>query len=89
MAKLSGILVIMMMMMVAFIGMMSSVEATPSKDKKWLTCFRKCSKPCGDNDGNCFERCKIKCGGPNPPHGPPSHFSQRVLKRMASMETRG
>ncbi|EOA32650.1 hypothetical protein CARUB_v10015947mg, partial [Capsella rubella] len=62
MAKWSAIVLIMMVMIVVV-----TVEAKWSK-KDWIRCFRKCSKHCDAHDGNCFERCKIKCGGPNPPH---------------------
>ncbi|CAN8275558.1 unnamed protein product, partial [Cochlearia groenlandica] len=65
MAKSSGVLVIMMMVVV--IGMMR-VETTSTQENSWIICFRECSKSCADNDGDCLERCKIKCGGPNPPH---------------------
>ncbi|WZZ69672.1 hypothetical protein YC2023_081042 [Brassica napus] len=60
--------------MMLVIVMVVTVES--NKATGWMRCFRKCSVPCEDQDGNCFECCKIKCGGPNPPHGPggpPSH----------------
>ncbi|KAL0656015.1 hypothetical protein Bca4012_076599 [Brassica carinata] len=64
MAKWSALVLIMMVVIAATV----TVEA--KKQNAWIKCFRKCSKPCKPNDGNCYERCKIKCGGPNPPHGP-------------------
>lgn len=67
MAKWNAIVVIMMVMIV--------VLTIDAKQDDWITCFRKCSEPCGEHDGDCFERCKIKCGGPNPPHDPPPFHS--------------
>lgn len=70
MAKWSAIVVIMMVVIVAV-----TVEA---QENTWTVCFRNCAQSCGDDYGNCLEQCKIKCGGPNPPHGPPnSHSSPR------------
>ncbi|KAG7641455.1 hypothetical protein ISN44_As02g014740 [Arabidopsis suecica] len=77
MAKWSAILVIMMVIVVV------AVEANGTKNS-WIKCYRKCSKSCADNDGNCFERCKIKCGGPNPPHS-----SSRIPHGMESVEVGG
>ncbi|CAH2071328.1 unnamed protein product [Thlaspi arvense] len=45
------------------------------------------SKHCKDDDGNCFERCKIKCGGPNPPHGPSS--VTQILHERPSIDVHG
>ncbi|KAG7584549.1 hypothetical protein ISN44_As08g039930 [Arabidopsis suecica] len=82
MAKWSAIVVIMMMVIVVV-----AVEAKATQ-KDWIRCFRKCSKNCDDHDGNCFERCKIKCGGPNPPHGPsgPPHSFSRISHGTASRD---
>ncbi|KAG2298458.1 hypothetical protein Bca52824_034930 [Brassica carinata] len=68
MVKWNAIVLIMMVVIAGAI----IIEAKDNKDwiKKFRKCFQKCSKPCKPRDGNCFERCKIKCGGPNPPHGP-------------------
>lgn len=67
MAKWSAVLVVMMMVTVMLVTVESDKATTD-----WINCFRSCSDSasCDDNDGDCFERCKIKCGGPNPPHGP-------------------
>lgn len=75
MAKLSAVLVVIMMVVTVMVVTVESNKAT-----NWMRCFRSCSVPCEDHDGNCFECCKIKCGGPNPSHGPggpPSHSFQR------------
>ncbi|XP_024015976.1 uncharacterized protein LOC18025685 [Eutrema salsugineum] len=83
MGKWSAIVMIMMMVIVA------TVTADPPKQRKdWIICFRQCSKPCKTHDGDCFERCKIKCGGPNPPHGPP-HSLARISHGVASVEAGG
>ncbi|XP_006299558.2 uncharacterized protein LOC17891186 [Capsella rubella] len=66
MAKWNAKVVIMMVMIVVVV-----VEAKWTQED-WIRCFRNCSEPCPELDGNCYVRCKIKCGGPNPPHGPPS-----------------
>lgn len=63
MAKWNAIVLIMMVV----IAIAVTVEAYDYK--KFKECIRKCAKPCNPHDGNCVERCKIKCGGPNPPHG--------------------
>ncbi|XP_019086543.1 PREDICTED: uncharacterized protein LOC109126977 [Camelina sativa] len=66
MAKWSAIVLIMMVVIVVV-----AVEANGTINdwkKDWINCYRKCSKPCNEHDGNCFLRCKVKCGGPNPPH---------------------
>ncbi|XP_019092139.1 PREDICTED: uncharacterized protein LOC109129044 [Camelina sativa] len=61
MAKLIVIMVIMLVMMAAIGGGEARHERT------WIGCFRYCSRDCSDYDGNCFEHCKNKCGGPTPP----------------------
>ncbi|CAF2158882.1 unnamed protein product [Brassica rapa subsp. narinosa] len=83
MAKWSALVLIMMVVIAATV----TVEA--KKQNAWIKCFRKCSKPCKPKDGNCYERCKIKCGGPNPPHGPggPPPPSKNLYE-MASVEVR-
>lgn len=68
MGKWSAIVLIMMVMIVAV-----TIEA--QQDNGWTRCYRRCSSPCRSDDGDCFEKCKIKCGGPNP-------------SLMASMEVR-
>ncbi|KAG7641457.1 hypothetical protein ISN44_As02g014760 [Arabidopsis suecica] len=85
MKKWSAIVVIMMTVIV-----LVAVEAKGTQ-KDWIRCFRKCSKPCDDRDGNCFVRCKIKCGGPNPPHGSsgPPHSSSRISHETTSREVFG
>ncbi|CAH8372530.1 unnamed protein product [Eruca vesicaria subsp. sativa] len=67
MAKWSALIVVMLMVVTVMV-----VTAESDKATGFIRCFRKCyeTEVCEDNDGNCFERCKIKCGGPNPPHGP-------------------
>ncbi|CAF2050079.1 BnaA09g43660D [Brassica napus] len=78
MAKWSAIVLIMMTVIAI------AVTAEAKYDiNVWLKCFRKCSQPCKPHDGNCFERCKIQCGGPNPPHGSP-----RTLHGMTFAEVR-
>ena len=71
-----NVLVVMIMMVTTV--MVVTVESDNATD--WMRCFRSCSVPCEDHNGNCFECCKIKCGGPNPPHGPggpPAHSFRR------------
>ncbi|KAF8098207.1 hypothetical protein N665_0271s0024 [Sinapis alba] len=65
MAKWSAVIVVIMMVVTVMV-----ITAEAKQTNGWIQCFRNCSKPCKSHDGNCFERCKIKCGGPNPPHGP-------------------
>ncbi|CAA7013999.1 unnamed protein product [Microthlaspi erraticum] len=90
MAKWSAIVVIMMMVVIA-----ATVTVQVEAKQSWIQCFRECSKPCADHDGDCFERCKVQCGGPNPPHGPtppphgPTPPPRRISRGMASMEVRG
>ncbi|KAG7641458.1 hypothetical protein ISN44_As02g014770 [Arabidopsis suecica] len=79
MAKWSAILVILMVVIAAL-----AVEAKWS-EKDFIQCFRKCSKNCKKHDGDCFEKCKIKCGGPNPPHS----SSRRSSHGMDYVEVRG
>ncbi|CAA7018998.1 unnamed protein product [Microthlaspi erraticum] len=92
MRKWSAIVVIMMMMVMAATV---TVEAKHDWIRGFERCFRNCSttSSCADNDGDCFERCKLLCGGPNPPHGltpPPGRFSSsRISRGMASVEVRG
>ncbi|CAH2071334.1 unnamed protein product [Thlaspi arvense] len=83
MGKLNATIVLMIFMIV----MVVTVEA--KHKKSWIKCFRECSdsKHCKDDDGNCFERCKIKCGGPNPPHGPSS--APRILHERLSVDVHG
>uniref|UniRef100_A0A0D3DWC5 Uncharacterized protein n=1 Tax=Brassica oleracea var. oleracea TaxID=109376 RepID=A0A0D3DWC5_BRAOL len=87
MAKWSAIVLIMM----TVVAIAVTAEAKYDRNE-WLKCFRKCSKPCKTHDGNCFERCKVQCGGPNPPHGPggplPPPSSPRTLHGMTSAEVR-
>ncbi|XP_019092516.1 PREDICTED: uncharacterized protein LOC104747797 [Camelina sativa] len=81
MAKWNAIVVIMMVVIVVM-----AVEAKWSIEE-FKRCFRNCSKSCHEHDGNCFERCKIKCGGPNPPG--PLHGSSRISHGVAAVELRG
>ncbi|KAG2298451.1 hypothetical protein Bca52824_034924 [Brassica carinata] len=86
MAKWTAI-VLIMMVVIAF-----AVTVEAYDYKKFTECIRKCAKPCKPHDGNCVERCKIKCGGPNPPHGPgpfPPPSSPRTLHEMSYEEVRG
>ncbi|XP_056848406.1 uncharacterized protein LOC130498805 [Raphanus sativus] len=84
MTKWSAVIVVIMMVVTVMV-------ITTEAENAWIKCFRKCSKPCKPNDGNCYLRCKVKCGGPNPPHGPggPPHHSFRRSHGMTSVEFRG
>ncbi|CAF1943614.1 unnamed protein product [Brassica oleracea] len=80
-----NVLVVMIMMVTTV--MVVTVESDNATD--WMRCFRSCSVPCEDHNGNCFECCKIKCGGPNPPHGPggpPAHSFRRNSYGMAYVD---
>uniref|UniRef100_A0A0D3D277 Uncharacterized protein n=1 Tax=Brassica oleracea var. oleracea TaxID=109376 RepID=A0A0D3D277_BRAOL len=84
MAKWSAVVVVIMMLVIVMVVTVESNKATG-----WMRCFRKCYVPCEDQDGNCFECCKIKCGGPNPPHGPGgplSHSFRRPSYGMAYVD---
>ncbi|XP_019092390.1 PREDICTED: uncharacterized protein LOC109129178, partial [Camelina sativa] len=73
----NGAIVLIMMVMIV------AVRIEAQEESGWTRCYRLCSRPCPNDDGNCFENCKIKCGGPIPSSTRlPSH-------EMASMEVRG
>ncbi|AEE77938.1 unnamed protein product [Arabidopsis thaliana] len=59
----SNVIMVILLVMIAAIG----GEARHKHRKTWIGCFRYCSRSCSEYDGNCFEHCKIKCGGPTPP----------------------
>lgn len=61
MQKWNVIMVIMIVMIAAIGG-----EANNINRETWTGCFQSCSRNCSESDGNCFEGCKIKCGGPTP-----------------------
>lgn len=66
MTKWNVIMVIMLvMMMIAAIG--GEARHIHEHRRTWIGCFRYCSRNCSEFDGDCFERCKIQCGGPGPP----------------------
>ncbi|EOA23191.1 hypothetical protein CARUB_v10018511mg [Capsella rubella] len=68
MAKWNVIMVIMLVVIAAIGGGEARHIHGHGHRRTWIACFRYCSRDCNDFDGNCFERCKIKCGGPTPPN---------------------
>ncbi|XP_024009723.1 uncharacterized protein LOC18013729 [Eutrema salsugineum] len=62
MTKWNVIMVIIMVMIAAAMR----GEAKQRQRWTWIGCFRYCSRNCSDFDGNCYEGCKIRCGGPTP-----------------------
>ncbi|CAN8255078.1 unnamed protein product [Cochlearia groenlandica] len=65
MKKWNVIIIIMVILMVMTI--IVGGEAKPIRQRRtWIECFRYCSRNCNETDGNCYEGCKIKCGGPTP-----------------------
>uniref|UniRef100_A0A0D3BGQ7 Uncharacterized protein n=3 Tax=Brassica TaxID=3705 RepID=A0A0D3BGQ7_BRAOL len=61
MTKWNVVMVVMIVMVAAMGG-----EAKQIRQRTWIGCFRYCSRNCSDTDGNCYEGCKIRCGGPTP-----------------------
>ncbi|XP_019100166.1 PREDICTED: uncharacterized protein LOC109132672 [Camelina sativa] len=87
MAKWNVIMVIMLVMIAAIGGEARHIHKH-SHGRTWIGCFRYCSRNCTDFDGNCFENCKIKCGGPTPPktssrnsHGKNNTYNEEIEVR--------
>ncbi|XP_019085993.1 PREDICTED: uncharacterized protein LOC109126657 [Camelina sativa] len=75
---------VIMLVMIAAIGG-GEARHIHRHGRTWIGCFRYCSRDCSDYDGNCFEHCKIKCGGPTPPktnsrnsHGKNNTYSEET-----------
>ncbi|KAL0847132.1 hypothetical protein Bca101_020378 [Brassica carinata] len=57
---------VVMVVLIVLVAAMSGGEAKQIRQRTWIGCFRYCSRNCSDTDGNCYEGCKVRCGGPSP-----------------------